>query len=150
MAQQTSGDIEIDAPTDRIMAVITDFEAYPEWVTGIKTAEIRQRDARGRAIEVAFEVSQAGVGAKYTLVYVYGSGGRSLSWTTSEASGAVKDIQGEYVLEPAAPVSTKVTYRTQIDLAIPLMGFMKRQAEKIIITTALEGLKKRVEGSPPG
>ena len=32
-----------------------------------------------------------------------------------------------------------------LDLAIPLPGFMKRQAEKQIVNTALGGLKKRVE-----
>ena len=144
MAEQTKGQIEIAAIPAEVLAVITDFEAYPEWVTGMTKAAVQTKDSKERATEVSFEVNQMGVGAKYTLAYKYKAKEGGLSWTTKSASGAVKDIKGEYVLEPAGE-STNVTYRTTIDLAIPMMGFMKRQAEKVIISTALDGLKKRVE-----
>ena len=68
-----------------------------------------------------------------------------VSWTTVEASGAVKDIEGEYVLGPADDETTEVTYRLTLELGISLPGFMRRQAEKQVINTALGGLKKRVE-----
>jgi carbon monoxide dehydrogenase subunit G len=145
VAEQTSGDIEIDATPAEVMAVIKDYDAYPEWAEGVKSATVVKKDAKGRPAEVAFDVSQMGVSATYTLTYSYRAGDGGLSWTTKSASGMVKDITGEYVLEPSDG-GTKVTYRTAIEAAIPLMGFMKRQAEKIIIGTALEGLKKRVEG----
>jgi carbon monoxide dehydrogenase subunit G len=143
MAEQTQGDIEIDASPAEVMDVITDYEAYPTWANGVKKAEVKQKDSKGRPSEVAFEVSQMWVSATYTLAYRYSDTG--VLWTTKSASGAVKDISGEYVLEPSAK-GTKVTYRTTIETAIPLMGFMKRQAERTIIGTALGGLKKRVEG----
>jgi carbon monoxide dehydrogenase subunit G len=144
MAQQTEGEIQIDAEPVGVMAVICDYEAYPEWADGIKKAEVKKKDSQGRPSEVAFEVSQMGVGANYTLGYRYRAKDGGVSWTTTSASGAVKDIKGEYVLE-ASGDGTKVTYRTTIEPAIPLIGFIKRQAEKMIIGTALNGLKKRVE-----
>jgi carbon monoxide dehydrogenase subunit G len=144
MAEQTEGEIQIDAEPADVMAVISDYEAYPEWADGIKKTEVKKKDSQGRPSEVAFEVSQMGVGAKYTLGYRYRANGGGVSWTTKSASGAVKDIKGEYILE-ASEKGTRVTYRTTIEAAIPLMGFMKRQAEKMIIGTALNGLKKRVE-----
>jgi carbon monoxide dehydrogenase subunit G len=143
MAEQTQGDIEIEASPAEVMEVIIDYQAYPEWVSGVTKAEVLEKDSSGRPSEVAFEVSQMGVSAAYTLAYAYSDTG--VSWITKTASGAVKDIAGEYALEPSHQ-GTKVTYRTTIETAIPLMGFMKRQAEKIIIETALGGLKKRVEG----
>jgi carbon monoxide dehydrogenase subunit G len=146
VADQTEGIIHIAATPAQVLDAITDFEAYPEWVTGIKRAEVLDRDGRGRAVEVAFEVSQSGFGATYTLAYTYAPRAAGLSWVTIDASGAVKDVQGTYELRRAAG-GTEVTNRTAIDLAIPMMGFMKRQAEKIIISTALDGLKKRVEGA---
>jgi carbon monoxide dehydrogenase subunit G len=142
VAEQTQGDVEVDASPAEVMDVITDYEAYPKWANGVKKAEVTQKDSKGRPSEVAFEVSQMGVSATYTLAYRYSDTG--VSWTTKSASGAVRDISGEYVLEPSGQ-GTKVTYRTTIETAIPLMGFMKRQAEKTIIGTALGGLKKRVE-----
>ncbi|SRR5712691_3377248 len=144
MAEQTEGEMQIEAKPAEVLAVISDYAAYPEWADGIKKTEVTKEDSKGRPSEVAFEVSQMGVGAKYTLVYKYKAKDGGLSWTTKSASGAVKDIKGEYLLV-ASGEGTKVTYRTTIELAIPMVGFMKRQAEKIIIGTALGGLKKRVE-----
>jgi carbon monoxide dehydrogenase subunit G len=144
MAEQTEGEIQIEAEPAEVLAVISDYEAYPEWAEGIRKAEVKKKDSQGRPSEVAFEVSQMGVGATYTLGYRYKANGGGVSWTTRSASGAVKDIKGEYVVESSGE-GTRVTYRTTIEPAIPLMGFMKRQAEKMIIGTALTGLKKRVE-----
>ena len=41
---------------------------------------------------------------------------------------------------------TEVTYSITIDLSIPMLGMIKRKAEKVILDTALKELKKRVEG----
>ena len=144
MAEQTEGQIQIHASPEVVLAVISDYEAYPEWAEAIKKAVVKKTDSKGRPAEVTFEVSQMGVGATYTLAYRYKAKDGGVSWTTTSASGAVKDIMGEYVLEGSSE-GTKVTYRTTIELAIPMMGFMKRQAEKMIIGAALGGLKKRVE-----
>jgi carbon monoxide dehydrogenase subunit G len=144
MADTTEGSTEIDASPAEVLAVITDFDAYPEWA-GVQSAEVRARDGDGRPSEVAMKVSQMGVDAAYTLSYTYAPGDAGVSWTTTEASGAVKDVTGEYALEPVG-AGTKVTYRLALELGIPLPGLLKRQAQKQVINTALGGLKKRVEG----
>lgn len=41
--------------------------------------------------------------------------------------------------------STEVTYQLTVDVKIPMLGMIKRKAEKVIIDRALDGLKKRVE-----
>ena len=40
---------------------------------------------------------------------------------------------------------TEVTYRLAVEVSIPMIGMLRRKAEKVIIDTALKGLKKRVE-----
>ena len=40
---------------------------------------------------------------------------------------------------------TRVTYQLAVDVAVPLLGTLKRKAEKVIIDAALSGLKQRVE-----
>jgi len=145
VSEQTEGSIEIASTPEALMAVICDFDAYPEWTVGIQKAEVTKWDSKGRPTEVAFEVSQMGIGASYTLAYRYRPRLGGVSWTTKSASGAVKDIRGEYSLEPSGE-GTKVTYRTTVEPAIPLIGFLKRQAERTIINTALQGLKDRAEG----
>lgn len=144
MAEQTQGTIEIDAAPAVIMTTIADFDAYPDWVDGIKRAEIEKRGGDGRPTEVAFEFSAMGFTANYTLRYEYEPDDRGVRWTTVEASGAVKNVEGEYVLDPLNG-DTEVTYRLAVELGVPVPGFLKRQADKRAIKTALEGLKKRVE-----
>ena len=53
-----------------------------------------------RATEVAFEVDVPVLGkAAYTLSYQYAPGDTGLSWFTTEARGAIRDIRGEYLLD---------------------------------------------------
>ncbi len=54
-------------------------------------------------------------------------------------------MDGTYVLEPVEQAQTKVTYQLAVDVSVPLLGMLKRKAEKVIIDTALKGLKKQVE-----
>jgi carbon monoxide dehydrogenase subunit G len=143
MAERTEGTTEINASPENVMEVLTDFDAYPDWA-GIKKVEIKKKDSKGTPKEVYMEVSQMGMEAKYTLSYSYAAKNGGMSWTTTEASGALKDLQGEYVLEPSGD-STKVTYQMAIEPAVRIPGFIKRQIEKQVVNTALGGLKKRVE-----
>jgi uncharacterized protein YndB with AHSA1/START domain len=145
MAQRTEGSTHIRATPEEVLAVITDFDSYPAWAQGIRTAEVRKRDPKGRGTEVHFHVSAMGFEAKYTLAYTYRAGTGGLSWTTKEAESGVKDIQGEYGLERSGS-GTTVTYRLLLDPSVTLPGFLRRQAEKQIINSALDGLKRRVEG----
>jgi carbon monoxide dehydrogenase subunit G len=144
MAERTEGSIEIEATPGEILDVIADFESYPEWVDGIRSAEVTGRDGNGRGTEVAYEFSAMGFSASYTLRYEYAEDDAGVSWVTAEATGAVKDVTGEYVLEPLNG-DTEVTYRLAVELNVPVPGFLKKRADRTAIRTALEGLKKRVE-----
>jgi hypothetical protein len=145
MAERTEGSIEIGAGPEEILEAITDFESYPEWVDGIRSATVLERDDHGRGTEVAYEFAAMGFTASYTLMYEHDGPGSGVSWATKEASGAVRDITGEYVLK-GLNGDTEVTYRLAVELGVPVPGFLKKRADRTAIRTALEGLKKRVEG----
>ncbi len=57
----------------------------------------------------------------------------------------LRALDGEYALADRGDGSTEVTYRLALDVSIPLIGMIKRKGEKILIDTALKGLKQRVE-----
>ena len=145
MAEQTEGDIEIQAAPEEVLEVITDFESYPDWAQGVKKVEVKKTDSQGRPSEVFMEVGQMGFNASYTLTYKYKANNGGLSWTSKDASGAVKSLKGEYDLEEVDEGSTHVTYRMTVEAGVKLPGMMRKQAEKMIVSTALGGLKKRVE-----
>jgi hypothetical protein len=56
----------------------------------------------------------------------------------------LKAMIGSYTLASDG-TGTKVTYRLSVDVRIPMIGLLKRKAEKVIVDTALKELKKRVE-----
>jgi len=142
MAEQTTSSIVIDAPAAEVMAVIADFPAYPEWAQGMKKAEVVEEGAGGRADKVHFELEAAPIKDSYTLAYDW-KGDSSVTWVLAEGK-MLKAMEGAYVLEPSGS-GTEVTYRLAVDLSIPMIGLLRRKAEKVIIDTALKGLKKRVE-----
>jgi carbon monoxide dehydrogenase subunit G len=143
MAEQTQGSIEIGADAAAIMAVIADYEAYPEWAKGVKTVKVLERGPDGRASKVHYDVAQGPIKVSYTLTYAYAPDDAGVSWTFVEGQG-LRDLSGAYELAPKGGV-TAVTYRLKADIALPIPGFLKRQGERTIIDTALKGLKRRVE-----
>lgn len=141
---RTTSDIVIDAPADRIMDVIADFDTYPVWATGVKTADVVRTGDDGRAEQVHFVLDAAPIRDEYDLGYIW-DGDRTVSWSLAEKGAMLKSMDGAYILEPLGERSTRVTYQLAVDVSVPLLGMLKRKAEKVIIDTALKGLKKQVE-----
>ena len=143
MADATTSTITIAAAPERVMAVIADFPAYPEWAEQVKSVEVLDSDAGGRAEQVRFTMDAGPIKDSYTLDYTWAPDGRSVSWTL--VKGQIQRAQnGSYVLS-GSPEQTTVTYALAVDLNIPMIGMLRRKAEKVIIDTALKGLKRRVE-----
>ena len=143
MAEQTSSTIVVDAPPAAVMAVIADFAAYPEWAKGVQVAEVNEVGIDGRAEQVFFSLDVPPIKDEYTLAYDW-DGDRQVTWTLVQGK-MLRSLDGAYVLEDLGDGSTEVTYRLALDVSIPLIGMLKRKGEKILIDTALKGLKKRVE-----
>ena len=143
MAEQTSSSIVVDAPPAAVMDVIADFPAYPEWAKGVKEATVRAEGPGGRAREVFFSLDVSPIKDEYTLSYDW-DGDRQVTWTLVEGK-MLRALDGAYELRDRGDGSTEVTYRLALDVSIPLIGMLKRKGEKILIDTALKGLKNRVE-----
>ena len=143
MADQTTSSIVIDAAPDAIMDVIADFDAYPQWAKGVTKVEVVAEGTGGRAEQVFFALDVSPIKDEYTLAYDW-DGSRQVTWTLVEGK-MLRSLDGAYELRDLGGGSTEVTYRLALDVSIPLIGMLKRKGEKILIDTALKGLKKRVE-----
>jgi ribosome-associated toxin RatA of RatAB toxin-antitoxin module len=143
MAEHAEGSIEVAATPRRVMAVIADFESYPEWVGSMEEVEVLERDRRGRGSLVAFKLHTPLLSAAYTLAYEYAPRDRGMWWTYRE--GTLEDLSGGYELQPLDTTTTQVTYRLDVELGLPLPGLLKRQAARQIVRSALDDLKRRVE-----
>jgi ribosome-associated toxin RatA of RatAB toxin-antitoxin module len=146
MAESTESSTAVDAPPAQVLAVIADLESYPEWVGGVKQVEVLAGKA-GRPSRARFVVDNGPIKDTYVLDYTWKvtkAGTGTVSWSLVEAS-VITRLDGSYELT-AAGDGTQVTYRLSVDVRIPMLGMLKRKAEKVIIDTALKGLRTRVEG----
>ncbi|MGV9626832.1 SRPBCC family protein [Streptomyces sp. NPDC003487] len=143
MAEHTSSSIVIEAAPADVMAVIADFARYPDWTGEVKEAEVLKTDEAGRAEQVRLVMDAGAIKDDQTLAYTW-SGANEVSWTLVK-SQMLRSLDGSYLLKPVGTGSTEVTYSLTVDVKIPMLGMIKRKAEKVIIDRALAGLKKRVE-----
>ncbi|MCC3314643.1 SRPBCC family protein [Nocardia africana] len=145
MADRTQRSITIDAPSDRVMAVIADLQSYPEWVSAARSVDVLETFPDGRARTAKFVLDAGVVKDTYVLSYTWRDDGRAVSWRL--VSGELQKAQdGTYELIDQPDGTTQVVYELTVDLTIPMIGMFKRKAEKVITDTALKELKKRVEG----
>jgi ribosome-associated toxin RatA of RatAB toxin-antitoxin module len=144
VADKTAQTIHIEADPSTVMDVIADIASYPQWVNEYKDCEVLETDQRGFP-KTARLVLDAAV-LKDTMVLTYDwkrvdSG--SVTWTLVSSS-LLRGLDGAYHLAPKGS-GTDVTYELSVDLLIPMIGLLKRKAERRLTDTALKDLKKRVE-----
>jgi ribosome-associated toxin RatA of RatAB toxin-antitoxin module len=146
MAERTESNTFIDARPGAILDAIADFDSYPKWSGEVKKVAVISEDGDGWANRVEFTLDAGALKDTYILEYdwdVSEDGSGVISWTL--VSGHVlKAMNGSYTLQANGP-GTDVTYRLSVDVKIPMLGMLKRKAEKVIIDTALTALKKHVE-----
>ncbi len=143
MTDKTSSTMTIEAPRSVVMAVIADFGAYPQWATGVRSAEVVQAGQDGRAEQVRFTIDAGVIKDSYTLGYTW-QGDEQVRWELVRRGTAVSEMSGAYRLDESG-TATSVTYELAVGLAIPMIGMLKRRAEKTIIDAALKGLRSRVQ-----
>jgi ribosome-associated toxin RatA of RatAB toxin-antitoxin module len=147
VADRTESSIVVDAAPGDVLDVIADFDAYPEWTGAVRRAEVLEEDEDGCARTVRFVLDAGALRDTYTLAYTWDfteEGTGTVSWTLVEA-GILKAMDGSYRLQ-AAGLGTEVTYTLSVEVKMPMLGMLRRKAEKMIIDTALKELKKRAEG----
>ncbi|MEI2775300.1 MAG: SRPBCC family protein [Tetrasphaera sp.] len=147
MADSTQASITIAAAAGSVLDVIADLEVYPEWAGEITHVVVLTEEGDGWPDRARLTMDAGIIKDTYTLDYdwnVTDDGTGSVSWRLVEAS-VLKVMDGTYTLRAIDDGGTEVTYELTVDLKIPVLGMLKRKAERVIIDTALTGLKKRVE-----
>jgi len=143
MTDRTSSSITVATGKATVMAVISDFGAYPDWATGVKSAEVLETAPDGRPLRVRFGLDAGVIRDSYVLAYQW-DGDAAVHWQLAEAGSMVTEMSGAYLLADDG-AGTKVSYELAVGTRVPMIGILKRRAEKTIIDTALKGLKKRAE-----
>ena len=147
MSEQTVASIAVGASPRAVMAVIEDLAAYPLWNEEIREVEIRELGPDGRPVTARFVLDSSAFQDDYALRYSW-EGDTSARWTLTGDARILSKLDGAYSLRETAPGTTEVTYTLAVDVKVPMIGMLKRKAEKVLIERALRGLRARVEEPP--
>lgn len=139
----TTDSTVIDATVEDVMAVISDFDAYPRWSASIRATEVLSVGSDDRPDRVRFSLEAGAIVDDYVLVYSWSADGRRLEWRL-ESSTLQRSQRGSYRLEPVEG-GTRVDYELEIELNVPVIGRLRDRAERRILSEALSELKRRTE-----
>jgi carbon monoxide dehydrogenase subunit G len=148
MANKTASSVTVAAPKSDVMAVIADFADYPRWAAALRSADVLESGPDGRAKAVRFTLDAGVLRDTYVLAYTW-DGDERVSWQLAEPGTVIAEMTGAYHLTDR-DAGAEVNYELTVDVRIPMPGLLKRKAEKMIIDTALKGLKARAESLADG
>src|SRR5271167_2174187 len=136
----------VSATPARCFAVSADIASYPSWAADIKEVTIDERDDEGRPSLVTFRAAAFGRSTSYTLAYDYSEAPGVLAWVQTQGDITSK-LDGRYVFAPDGNGGTEVSYHLEVEMKVPLPGFIKMRAQSRIMSIALRELRARAEAS---
>src|ERR1700712_1512800 len=125
------------------MDVIADIGSVPDWGARDKETEVLESDDEGSPQQARLVLDAAVLKDTMVLAYTWPPDRASVRWSLVSSS-LLRALDGAYLLAPKGS-GTDVTYELSVDLVIPMIGLLKRKAERRLTDTALKDLKKRVE-----
>ncbi len=143
MAESTVQSIDVRATPEACFEVAADIAAYPDWATGVRSTEVLEETSEGRVHRATFVIDGMVKEIEYSLTYQYDFP-TEMTWS-ADPGDDIKELEGSYRFEIVDPDHTRVTYALRAEPAFSIPGFLRRQVEKQIVTTALRGLRTRVE-----
>ena len=146
MAEEATERITVSATPDRCFEIADDIERYPEWAADIKEVTVHERDEHGRPSLVSFRAAAFGRSTTYTLAYDHREAPRALAWRLTKGDITTR-LDGRYEFLPTDDGGTEVMYHLEVELRVPIPGFIKMRAQSRIMATALRELRARVESS---
>jgi carbon monoxide dehydrogenase subunit G len=139
---------EIDAPLERVWAVLEDVLSAPDWQGGLDAMTALEHDDAGRAVLVETEndIKVRRIKARVRFRY---EGPTRLSWTQEQ--GEMKSVEGSWGLEDLGAGRTRATYELDADpgrlLGMLIRGPVEAATRAIFVNGRPGELKRLVEGT---
>ena len=141
MGERVANEITIAAEIDTVWEIITDLPRYPEWTEGVVSTEVLSTNGQGYPHQARFVIDAGIAEFTYTIEYHYED--HHVDWHLV-AGDTITQLDGSYDLS-VMDAGTQVRYALEVDLDIPVPGFMKQRAARTILDQGLSGLKTRAE-----
>jgi hypothetical protein len=135
----------VDASIEQCVAVAIDIPSYPLWAEGVQEAVVTDIGPDGLVKRAQFVAGAHGRAVSYELEYFTEHLPHSVSWSLVRGD-IVRLLSGSYGFAHSLdePDQTDVIYQLEVALFIPVPGFVRRRAEDILMSTALERFSAEV------
>ncbi len=137
--------IVIHASPEKVFAVITDYEKYPEFLPEVKKAKVEFGSGNGK--EVTYTVDIKAKVITYTLKHT-ARPPDELAWTMVRGE-MMKGNDGAWILK-AVPEGTEATYKIDLKLGALVPSMVERLLAEQSLPGLLANFKKRIESQNPG
>lgn len=135
--------IEVNGTAAACVAVITDFEAWPQWEKNTKKVEILERDEQQRPTRVWFEFWTPVKRVPYTVGYDYS--GLPERFTFELIEGEVAAYRGSFGFSEQPGGTTTVTYEIGVHPGFPIPELLRRQIQRQHARQVVKHVKTAVE-----
>jgi ribosome-associated toxin RatA of RatAB toxin-antitoxin module len=136
---------DIEAPIERVWAVVEDVASAPDWQEGLDSMEPVERDAEGRVL-VADSTTDAKVRSVTTRVRFTYDPPHRMSWT--QENGDLKSLDGAWELEDLGDGRTRATYRLEGDpgrvIGMLVRGPVQDRLREVLVGGRPEELRSRL------
>lgn len=143
-----SASAEIEAPIERVWAVVEDVLDAPRWQGGLVGVSPLERDGEGRPTLVESESDVKVKHVKTEVRFSYEPPAR-LSWR--QEKGDLKSVEGSWALEALGEGRTRATYTLDADpgraLGMLIRGPVESAVRAMLVNSRPGELKQRVERS---
>lgn len=143
-----TAEAEIDAPIERVWALVEDVLIAPEWQGGLVSISALEHDGEGRPTLVE-SVSDIKIRHVKTQVRFSYEPPVRLSWV--QEKGDLKSVEGSWLLEDLGDGRTRATYTLDGDpgrvLGMLIRGPVEAAARAMLVNARPGELKARVEAS---
>ncbi len=143
MSVTVTQQLSIDASMDRLLAVVRDIAAQPDWWPGMRSSKVLEHDEQGRVVRARL-VNDVKV-ARDEFVLRYRHSETAVDWELEGTSLAQRSQIGSWTFTPDGQ-RTRATLSLRVETSLPLPGFVQRRVLTATATDAIRALKERVEG----
>lgn len=134
--------VEIDADVASIMAIVADFERYPEWNEGVKGAWVLARYDDGRPSQLRLDTVVQGIEGTY-IQAVYYPGADQIQTVMQQGEFFAKQEQLFSVV--ASGATSLLTVDIDIETSAPVPAPMVKMVLSNALDHLAENLKLRAE-----
>jgi ribosome-associated toxin RatA of RatAB toxin-antitoxin module len=139
--------VEVEASTESIMAIVADFEAYPQWNEEIKGCWILARYDDGRPSQLRLDTSVQGMDGTY-IQAVYYPGENQIQ--TVMQQGDLFSKQEQVFSAVAMGPTALLTVDLDVEITMPVPAMMVKKVVGDALDHLADNLKKRAEALAAG